>query len=381
MNENDKFENRLLIREYSEYCKYKEGLQENTISSRVRAIYQFEKIVKKQFCVVAKSDLIDYRNALEDCENISQGTLSNKITSIKRFFLWCKEIKKYQIRLSINDIEYLNQLLSTKRLIKSLRNIKEAPSLQYVIELLKSIKAEGEIALRDRAIIAFLLCSGLRVETIISITFKVFDVEKYTVDCDPRKGVNIKFDKAYINKLLKFDQYLFDVINEYLIYLKDHGKMYPDIPIFPSTITELSGDIHCFHPNGISDIRWKTTSPINKILTKRAQEAQLRSYTAHAYRRAHARIAHGKCNTAKELMAVSRNMGHESISTTEMYYIQMDSHQMIEILDKTDFSVDSSDSTMVKKLVQKQNQMCEKMDKMCEKIDKVLSRTDKNKRK
>jgi len=381
MNENDKFGNRLLIREYSEYCKYKEGLQESTIRSRVSAIFQFEKIVKKQFCVVVKSDLIDYRNTLENCENISQGTQSNKITSIKTFFLWCKEIKKYQMRLSINDIEYLNQLLSTKRLMKSLRNIKEAPSLEYVLKLLKSIKVESEIDLRDRAIIAFLLCSGLRVETIISITFKVFDVEKYTVDCDPRKGVDVKFDKAYINKLLKFDQYLFDVIDEYLSYLKDHGKMYPDMPIFPSTITESSGDIHCFHSNGISDIRWKTTSPVNKILAKRAQEAQLRSYTAHAYRRAHARIAYKKCNPPEELMAVSRNMGHESIMTTELYYIQMDSPQAIEILEKMDFSVNSSDSTMVKKLVKKQNQMGEKMDQIDEKMDKMLSRIDKNNRK
>ncbi len=267
---------------------------------------------------------------------VSVTTVYHALRHVKKFLRWLSGEPGYRSGRLRESADYLTLDKGKVREATAQKYV-ESPTLEYVLRLVDSIKGDDEISRRDRALIAFLLCSGMRDLAVATLPLGCFERDSQIVHQDPAMGVRTKFSKTIHTKLLPFDDRLIRAILSWHDYLACERKLSPDTPFFPRTKSfclegeSLSGSI------GVEPVFWKTAGPIRKILKERSVNAGLPYFKPHTFRHALARLFQRLPLTPEQLKAVSQNMGHENIGTTLLNYGKLSTHQALEVVGKIDF--------------------------------------------
>jgi integrase/recombinase XerD len=215
----------------------------------------------------------------------------------------------------------------------ALRSV-DFPSLDYVRRLVGSIEIQNEVDSRDRALISFLMLSGMRDRAVVSLPLGCFDRQLLQVKQLPSMGVHTKFGKPVISCLFRFDNDLLRYVVEWSEYLERERLYSSESPLFPKTQVVQSGETYSFVSMGVEPHFWANTSPVRDILRKRANRAGLRYYHPHTFRHLAVSLAFKQCKNAAELKAVSQNLGHSDVTTTMMIYGRLHDHEVAEIVGK-----------------------------------------------
>jgi integrase/recombinase XerD len=201
-----------------------------------------------------------------------------------------------------------------------------------------SIDQTFEIGKRDAALIAYLLLTGMRDLAVATFPIGCFERATLLIKQDPAKGVKTKRKKTIYSQLLQFDESLVRVVLNWYDYLVNERQFKPTDPLFPQTNIRQSADGYSFESHGVKPEFWQTASPIRKILLDRSREANLPYFKPHLFRRAAIRLATPFAKNAEQIRALSQNFGHDNIGTTLMTYGMLDTHEVIDIVGKIDFS-------------------------------------------
>ena len=86
--------------------------------------------------------------------------------------------------------------------------------------LANSFDTNSEVSFRNKALLAFTYCTGMRDAAVRTITLGCIDIERMTVIQDPKKGVDVKFSKVIYSKIFPFDQELINILLQWIEYLK-----------------------------------------------------------------------------------------------------------------------------------------------------------------
>jgi len=241
-----------------------------------KTIAQYERIVKKLFIALQKnytdmtvSDL-RYFLAYEKSRGVSNRTLENTRVQISSFFSWLLEeelINKNPCR-SISPIKYQKEI--------------KLPFSSIEIDAIRSACKTK----KERAIIEFLLASGVRVSELCSI--RISDVNFDTLSVIVREGKGSKQRTVYINDLASkhLVEYLTsrNVTGDYLFYNKQKEQL---------------------NPGGV-----------RHILKTIEERAQVTNVHPHRFRRT---FATGMANRGMEIQEIGKLLGHSSLNTTLTY--------------------------------------------------------------
>ncbi len=268
---------------------------------------------------------------------VSVTTAYHALRHVKKFLRWLSGEPGYRSGRLRESADYLTLDKGKVREATAQKYVLP-PTLEYVTHLVDSIKGDNEISRRDRALIAFLLCSGMRDLAVATLPLGCFERDSQIVHQDPAMGVRTKFSKTIHTKLLSFDDKLIRAILSWHEYLTCDRKFNPSTPFFPRTKSFcLEGD-SIPGSMGIEPVFWKTASPIRKILKERSTNAGLPYFKPHTFRHALAQLIQRLPLTPEQMKAVSQNMGHENIGTTLSSYGKLSTHQALEVVGKIDFS-------------------------------------------
>lgn len=330
-------------RKYFKYLKEAEGFSESTIDSMNKAILIYEEFTKhEEFSKKFNPDrMIEFKGWLKNREfrsnKISLVTLYSYFRSLRKFFTWLCWQPGFRNSIKPGVISYLKMNHSEEKLATQYVP-RKYPELNHIIKLTDSIVCKTEIDVRDRALIAFTLLTGMRDAAIVSLPLSCIDIDKRIIYQNPQKGVKTKFTKYIESIIFNFDDNLINYVTEWADILNSKNFKGPD-PFFPrSKVNQDNINISFDIATEVEPIFWTSAGSIRAIFKKRSNEAGLQYYPPHTYRHTAIGLAFKRCKNGEDLKAVSQNFGHENLSTTIGSYGNYPSEKLNKILNNIDFS-------------------------------------------
>lgn len=295
---------------YFAYCRGAEGLTESTINKYAQCIFKWQTCFKEvDFTEINKEKCDEFKKFLKQEAEKNNTSLSNQydiLRHLKRFFLWLTEQKGYE-NVKKTDIAYLRLSKSETRIALE-RKDKETPSLKEIQNVVHRIQPTTEVDMRDRALVAFLILTGIRISALVSLPMQAFDPFKLLINQDPGLGVKTKNSKKILSTFLPIfwdegERIFLDWYN----HLKSKG-FGPQKPIFPAS-KSLS-------LKSVSDKFWQTSGPVRQMIRERCKEAGVSYYNPHSFRHSAAEFMSERGLTEADKRAISLVFGHENVGTT-----------------------------------------------------------------
>lgn len=318
-------QNQKLTFDYCLYLKNALGRKNATIKKFEYAISLWLKFTKnKDFKLCANQKIyLDFKEALREGsingKDISPGSISQILYNLKNFMTWLSQKQGYKSVVKISDIEYLNPSQEEKHYKEWANNV-DYPTKEQVEFLCKSIKIENDIDLRDRALIAFMLLSAIRIDALVSLKILSYRQKDKMIDQNPKDKIRVKFSKRITTYLFKFDDTLFKYFDDYYSFLinKGHSKK---SALFPKAKINMNGSSFC-KSTSLSE-EHLSASRVREIIRERCKEANLQYFIPHSFRHAAIAQAFENCSDAQEIKAISQNVGHSSITHVMNIYGQL----------------------------------------------------------
>jgi integrase len=317
-------ENERILHRYFEYMG--EALQrtEGTIEEARKCIHKYQLHTGfANFKTFGKDDAISFKRALRTTktkrtgEPLSISTLEYTVRNVKDFFIWLSQQPGYRSRIKPLDAEYFNLSENEKRAAKA-KGRRKYPSREQVISTLEHMPATTDAEIRDRAVLAFLLLSGVRVEALRTLRMKHVSPERMEITQNPRE-VATKFRKHVVTFYYPVGNVPLDIFNDYYRMLKEDRLFGPDDPLFPTIQHGVTADKRV-----LSKQPWSSGQGALKAVKAAFQSVGMEAYPAHSIRHTLAAYGEEVCKTPAEWKAWSQNLGHDDTRTTFDCYGYMD---------------------------------------------------------
>jgi integrase/recombinase XerD len=276
----------LYIKQYESYLKLERGLSENTVQAYIHDVVlleQFFQSIKREVealhvTTVDLQDFLEYVNQL----GMSVHTQARMISGLKSFF-------KYLLFEELIDTDP-TALLDTPRLGRKLPDTLDFHEIEQILASFELSTPEGQ---RDRTMIEVLYSAGLRVSELINcrISNIYFDVGFMRIVGKGNKERLVPLGKDAIKHLKIYIEEVRVHVNvqpghENFVFLNRFGKQISRVSVFT-------------------------------MIKRQVQAAGIRKKVSpHTFR--HSFATH-LIEGGADLRAVQEMLGHESITTTEIY--------------------------------------------------------------
>ena len=272
--------NKELISKFLDYLKNEKNYSDKTIKSYEDDLNSFCIKINKNLLDISEENIIKYLGILKD-DKLKKTSVSRKISSLKSFY---KFINFKKIKENYNPTTYV---LYPKR-EKKLPNYIEYNELE---ELIKS-SFEGKNSERNNLIVELLYATGMRVSELVNIKLNDIDFNDQSIRV---------FGKGSKERIVYFGEYALDAMNKYI-----EGER-----------NETLGCKECewLFPN--KEGEHLTTRTIELIMEKLMNNVSIKSHVSpHTLR--HTFATH-MLNSGCDIRVVQELLGHENLSTTEVY--------------------------------------------------------------
>ena len=261
-----------------------EGMSEKTLRSYVFYTKAFLSAVNKNFRDITTIDIQYYLSNYEATHKISKRSIDNMRKGINGWFLWLEETEAIQV----NPFRKVHKIAYEKKPVVTL-------SSEDIVNIREYL--HGNI--RSRAMVEFLLATGVRVSEFCAIDVDDVDYINNKVTIHSAKKRNKEDRTVFLTAEAK--KYLIDYQN----LRKEHG--WDNSPAL-------------FQSNRKNGSRF-TERLVNEELRRIEGELHLdKKLTCHIFRRTLASRLHAR---GMSNVDVAKILGHEDCSTAEKYYINV----------------------------------------------------------
>lgn len=289
----------LLLKDYQDYLRIERGLSKNTIDGYKRDIQKLINYIEEKE-IISSPQTIDKETLLkfiyENAKTCNPKTQARLISALRNFF-------DYLIFEKYRD-NNPTELIETP---KTGRKLPDTLSLQEIDVLISAIDLSHPQGERNKTIIETLYSCGLRVTELITLQLS-----------------DLFFDEGFIRVIGKGDKQRFIPINyetqQYITTYIKHIRCH--LPIHKN-----------FEDTLFLNRRGKqlTRNMIFTIIKELATTAGLKKkISPHTFR--HSFATH-LLERGADLRAIQQMLGHESITTTEIY-MHLDRTHLKEVLEK-----------------------------------------------
>lgn len=279
----------LQIKHFQQYLKLERSLSANSIEAYIRDVDKFKQFMEMKFPSV-KAIKVSAKHLREFIEYINE--LGMSAYSQARILSGIKAFYKYLLFEDLIDKDP-TALIEGPKLGRKLPDTLSYPEIEKLLEAIDLSKPEGQ---RNRAMIETLYSSGLRVSELVSLKLN-----------------NVYFDVGFLRVVGKGNkERLVPVGRAALKYLKIYVDQVRGAP--PHKAVQKGFEAYTFlNRHG----RKLTRVMIFTIIKNLAKQIGLKkSISPHTFR--HSFATH-LIEGGADLRAVQEMLGHESITTTEIY--------------------------------------------------------------
>ncbi|MCF7925997.1 MAG: site-specific tyrosine recombinase XerD [Candidatus Izimaplasma sp.] len=273
-----------LLREFEYYLKITKGLSQNTINSYRADLEEYVLFQLKNYEIsdpnrLTKEHIRNFIRRLKRKET-SNSSISRKLSAIRSFhkFLLSEKLVDKNVSLGV-------------KLPKREKTLPTVLSIKEIDALLDVTSGDKPLEIRNKSIIELLYGSGLRISELLNLKLE---------DLHINMGfINIS-GKGNKERIVPIGEEGISALNQYLSDARPNLKKKPGSIIFLNT-----------RGNALSRVGFY------KVLKKLAKQAHItKNVTPHTLR--HSFATHLLENGA-DLRVVQKLLGHEDITTTEIY--------------------------------------------------------------
>ncbi|TXL67908.1 site-specific tyrosine recombinase XerD [Cerasibacillus terrae] len=270
-------------KDFYHYLQIERGLSDNTITAYRRdidkyCIFIMKEIKKKDWKFVTRLDIVSFLRQLKE-EGKSSATIRRTTSSLRMFH-------RFLYREEIVDID-VSQHIEIPKKERKLPNILSTEE----VEALLNIKQDTPLHIRNKAMLELLYATGLRVTELIELKVGDFHLTMGFVHC---------FGKGSKERIIPVGDLALQAVSDYLQHARPMLKKGDENTLFLN---------HHGRP--------LTRQGFWKIIKKLAKQAHInKKISPHMLR--HSFATHLLENGA-DLRAVQEMLGHEDISTTQIY--------------------------------------------------------------
>ncbi|MBG1231811.1 tyrosine-type recombinase/integrase [Aestuariivirga litoralis] len=337
-------DNERLKHRYYAFLKQAKGRDDATIDGVSMALRRFEEHTKfKDFRTFRPEQAVSFKAHLAKRANATTGKPLSKATqhqtsnALKTFFQWLSAEPGYRSRITYSHADYFNLSEKDVRVATAKRN-RPVPSLEQIHHVLRLMPYGTETEKRDRALVAFLLLTGMRDGAVASMRIGLVNLDDACVFQDARL-VKTKFAKTFRSWFFPVGGNALDVVTGWIGYLANDKLYGPDDPLFPISKVINGPNLH-FIGAGLERRSWTNAGPIRKIVKEAFLKAGFAPFNPHSFRKTLVRLGQQLCKTPEEFKAWSQNLGHEDVMTTFSSYGDLDDHRRRQVL--TDIMIEPS---------------------------------------
>lgn len=309
-----------LTRRYLKRLADVEGLCDKSIDNAARIIAEFDAFAGgRDFKLFRGEDAKRFERKLFEkggrraAELSSRSTVHTKLQTMRKFFRWVREQPGYK-RISADDVAHFGLSLKDARIANAHRE-KPTPSLAQVLQVLRAMPARTDVERRDRALMACMAMTGIRVGAAISLRLRHIRADRLGIDQDAR-DMNVKFAKSFTSIFFLIAPDVLAMLLDYVDYVRDELGWSPDHPLFP----RKRQDGGSFTVDGLDDAGWKTPGPVWDMFREAFAAAGLPYHTPHSLRRTLTLAVLRVARDPEMIKILSQNLGHEDILVTLASY-------------------------------------------------------------
>ena len=317
-------ENERIKRAYFVYLKEARRLSEPSVDAAAAALSRFEEYTKyRDFKRFHPQQAVAFERRLAEQLNqqtgkpLSKPTLYATLNALSAFFHWLTGQPGYRSTLSYSDSDYFN-LSEMETQIAKASPEKRVPSIEQILHVRHTMPTATAIDLRNRALIAFTLLTGVRDGATASLKLKHVDLADGKVIQDARE-VKTKFSKSFTTWFFPVGADVRQMVVDWVEYLSQDMLFGPNGPLFPATRVALGNDHH-FEAVGLSRSHWSNATPIRGVFREAFTRAGFAYFNPHTLRRTLVQLGERLCRTPEEFKAWSQNLGHETVLITFSSY-------------------------------------------------------------
>jgi len=320
VNKNERI-NRQNYLEVKKYLDYEERVKQcclETIKRKWAHLRHFLEWAGATRFINAPKLRLTFQNYILDARNdgikkpLSSSTMNRGCQEVQEFYKWAKmnfpnEYKK------VSD-----KWIDTIRLSKTNRNLQGLEDQKYFTqnEVLRicSYKPQILIDQRDRAAVALLYLSAMRITAFVSLPVRCVDLDAKSVFQFPSEGVITKNKKTSKTILLPIEP-LLAIVREWDDLLRKelgvNALWYPKMSTNGLTWGNTEGDTEA------------SRKSFRRGLHKLCKLTGVKYKSSHKLRRGHGVYAAENSENYQDFQAYSQNMGHEDPGTTFKYYSKL----------------------------------------------------------
>lgn len=271
---------------------------------------------------------MQYKTSLQASDNsgktLSASTIVHAFSSVCGFFRWLRKQVGYD-KIPEDLVDYF----SAPRHLIQIANApaeKAYPTHEEVVTVVGSMPTDSFLQRRNRALVAFVYLTGVRVAALITLRLKHVDCERRLVHQQAAEQVATKNSKtmrtAWFPVGKEFEQIVIDWIAE-MTSLDTN----PETPLFPRGERRLFGSQD--QPG------WEflaSDDAVVDIMAAAAAAVGVRRFTPHRLRDTIASMIDKWAVTLAEQKALSQNMGHANMRTTFERYGPVSEKQQHDLI-------------------------------------------------
>ena len=327
--------NERIKRAYFTYLREARRLNDASVDEVAKALSRFEDATSgRDFSRFHREQAVAFKRRLDEQvssrtgERLSRATVLSTLSALRAFFIWLAGQPGYRRKLSYSDADYFNLSEKDTRIAKAVRE-RPSPTLEQMHQVLASMPHSTDIEMRDRALIAFTLLTGVRDGALASLKLRHVDLAENRLDHDARE-VKTKFSKTFSTWFFPVGGQALEIFGEWVDRLNTL-KWGPADPLFPTTYMETGPD-GGFVAAGLARKHWSTAEPVRRIFRQGFTAAGLPYFHPHTVRHTIARLGEQVCRTPEEFKSWSQNLGHDKVLTTFTSYGAVPSHRQAALI-------------------------------------------------
>ena len=268
---------------YLEYLEYERHYSEYTIDNYEKDIEEFLKYLEKEninYLKLEYSDIRLYLGYLKDVKHEKSTSISRKLSALRSYYKYLCSNNKVKTNLF--------NLISSPKKEQKLPRYFEYNELE---ELFNVPDLNTSLGQRDRLVLEVMYATGIRVGELVKIRLKDINKSERTI---------LIHGKGSKERIVNYGEYASEILN---MYLNDGYRK----------LNKFNSDYLVLNNNG----RVITERGIRYILTNLIKKTSLhKNISPHMLR--HSFATH-LLNEGCDILSVKELLGHESISSTQIY--------------------------------------------------------------
>lgn len=330
-----------VLQRYTVYLENHQNLDVRTVDEHLRSLARMSGFFEhKDFEKITIDDACNFKDALRSlCIGDVQGALS--ISTVSHTLDRCRAFIQWLQRQSDTkthaDLAGYFSLSRRERVIEA--NTVKGTSLTFdqALCIFSAMPITNPIELRNRAIIAMFIVTGIRIAALVTLRGKHVNIRTRWINQDPRE-VDTKLSKHIRTYCLDLGSGLLNALDEWVTWRNTNGFDQDAAFFLPDRYIRPNALGFGYRGNEVEIARcWKSEDPVQLIVKEAANAVGLLSenISSHDFRKVlHPFLVKRGDMTVKDEVALQLNFGHTPKEIIRKHYSSMQDSEREEVLDE-----------------------------------------------